>query len=217
MSRVLEPASRRSPRREGPSVSLTRRFLSQATVSERQTTNAPAAHEDRNEPREGEPHATVTIPFLSCRVLRGYASGSSASRPPTAFRGRQITMHDNAIRREDEADSHGISMGCHGCHAPVTGAAVTPFRRCQGFCLPVRGGVTAVTAETEPFARTQASAHTHMCVKAFFQISRDTRDTPRGTSDIGRVRNSTPVEGVTAGFARSRDTRDTATVMGWSA
>jgi len=106
-----------------------------------------------NQKRAGERTPGLDTWFSLRRGQRGFAA---ASRPPTARRGRQTTMHE--IGDPTDEQSSQINPGCHGCHTPVTAAAVTPSAAVQAFYLPARWGVTAVTADSSLIAHTQARA-----------------------------------------------------------
>jgi hypothetical protein len=106
------------------------------------------------------------------------------------------------------------SPTCHGCHASVTAAAVTPFPPSWSSYVGVGGGVTAVTAELPTNAGARVCVCSHLCVIAVRRITRDSRDPHREKTDNGGFSTSPAVESVTAGFGGSRDGRDTATGQG---
>ncbi len=98
-------------------------------------------------------------------------------------------------------------LGCHGCHRGVTPPAVTPFLATQAFSRPLKGGVTAVTADLGTIARTYA--RTPVCARMVSSNSRDSRDTPGAPSEKVRLRVVSGVQGCHTPSRDTRDTRDT--------
>jgi hypothetical protein len=111
---------------------------------------ATAHHSLTNQKRAGERTPGLDTWFSLRRGQRGFAT---ASRPPTARRGRQATMYVNHAADED---SRRTTQGCQGCQTPVRPGGLTPSVAFQAFYPAGKGGVRGVRGDFQLIARTQA-------------------------------------------------------------
>lgn len=163
--------------------------------------------------RAGERTPRPTTWFSLCRAHRlcGGSGGNRtfsplfpvlglAPRPRAARCGRHDdTMY--ATHPTDENSSRRTTLGCHGCHAPVTPRGVTPYRGSQAVYLPAGGGVTGVTARLELIARTQASVG----APTLARITRDSAVTPVTPPETPGFKPATGRKGVTPRGVTPRD------------